>query len=202
MIDTKLNTVVETVGIGLGGPYEIAMNASGSQIFAGADTDMTLSTIDTATRATAALFPSLSEIRGMALDATNIYLTRFTFSVVEVAAQSGSTIMNFTGSMESGASGIAIDATNAYWTDYNSGFIRTQPLSGGGALTLTSSESHPRSIAVTADYVYWTQNNADGALRMISKGGGTPLLLAQTLYTPTGVAADDDFVVRWGLHFP
>ena len=74
---------------------------------------------------------------------------------------------------------ITVDSENVYWSTFgtygsNDGTVMKVSVDGGAPVQLASHQGAPGSIGVDATSIYWST----AALMKVSKGGGTPVVLA------------------------
>lgn len=128
---------------------------------------------------------------GIAVDATNLYLTDTVGGeVTSVPLSGGAATKLATTQYGEKPSFITLDAANVYWRNDTSGAVMEVPKSGGTPTTISAGPPCPypgAPIAVDANNVYW---GAPGAVMTVAKSGGTPSKLASLTGVPTGLALD------------
>jgi hypothetical protein len=107
---------------------------------------------------------------------------------------------------------LVLDADNVYWLTNVSAYTGSfdGPLTStvnkapkiGGTPTWSLPEINVAGIAVDDSYVYWAAGvssltTMDGAVRRVSKAGGSPTTLSANENDPTAVTLDDTYVY-WG----
>jgi hypothetical protein len=146
------------------------------------------------------------DIGALAVDATSVYWTNRSGTIMKVGLAGGTPTTLATG--QNGAVGIAVDATNVYWVT-NAFFAMTRvpaqptavgtvmkmPIAGGNPTTLASNLS-PYGIAVDGTSVYWTNGTGsnDGTVMKVPIDGGVPTTLASGLASPVDLAVDGTYV--------
>jgi sugar lactone lactonase YvrE len=130
---------------------------------------------------------------GVSVDATSAYWSAG--STVARAALTDATLTGV-GTDSATAYPIAVDGTNAYWAD-SVGSVSKCAVSGcSSPTTLATSPvlmGAAQGLTIDSGNVYWTNLGA-GAVAMVPKGGGTPVILAGGQKSPIGIAVDATMV--------
>ena len=197
--------------------------------FVSASTNYTLNTVMTVPISGGDPAPLVSGQTGsvgpesVAVDATNVYWTNSTGTVMKLSLGGGTPITLASGLDFPGS--IAVDATNVYWMNQGTsgradGYARlmTVPIKGGTPTTLASADRMASGgIAVDATSVYWAyyiydSDNAApggtstpdggtagcaGTVLKVPVGGGTPITLASGQFCSGGQVAVDATAVYW-----
>src|SRR6266850_1991257 len=92
---------------------------------------------------------------------------------------------------------LSVDSTTVYFRDDRGRMVSSVPKCGGPITVLASAVTgfnNSSGIAAFSGIVYFVDNGAStygsGRLMSVSAGGGTPLVLASELNSPTGLAVD------------
>ena len=155
-----------------------ATNSSGST-----SSSVTSFTTATSPVSGSVLVSGLSNPRFIAADATSIYWSEFGGLIRKVAKSGGNPITLYASPFN--PSGIAVDDTNVYFGDGLS--LRAIPKNGGNSVVLAAYS--PSQVALDTNNVYGTDYTA-GAIRKVSKVGGTLITLATGSSSPSGIATD------------
>jgi hypothetical protein len=156
---------------------------------------------------------SVGDVRGIWVDAVNLYATDSiygvvfsydlpsmfqSFSLYEAPIQLYNDAGTDAGVAPTGGQPVAVtaDSNNVYWVDYYNGQVWQAPINGGSnAILLAGQRNRPVRLAVSGGYVYWidygtTQAGTGSVNRIAIGGGGTVTQLASGQDEPEGIATD------------
>ncbi len=145
--------------------------------------------IATFSEATPSLILPLSQsLRGLAVDATRVYLSGIDDVIYSGPKGGGSFTQFATGGF---TDDVATDSSGVYWADGNQGLFKAAD--DGGAPILLFGSVFPWNLALDDTSVYATSGN--GILR-VSKDGTNPAVVIPSVTTVAvyGIAVDDQFV--------
>ena len=140
---------------------------------------------------------------GLALDATNVYLTTSAGGqVLSFAKSTGAS--NILADSQDEPSGIAVIGGSVYWATTGGGLIQATPTAGGTSSHVATTMGAPQAVAADAVNVYWSDNSPDpvttlGPVDSCPVGGCPPSALV-TLVGQDQTAADiaiDSLYVYW-----
>ena len=134
-------------------------------------------------------------VRGLTLDATNVYWANQGPGAVMRLPKAGGTPETLAAG-QSVPNGVAVASANIYWTNNsNPGSVVMVAASGGVPTTLAAGRVYPDQIAVDATHAYWTEGLADqGKASLVMKiaiDGGAPVTVASGQANPDFIAVDD-----------
>lgn len=187
------NTVTATVPVG-SGPFGVAINASGTNVYVANWDSNDVSVIDTATNTVIATVPVGKEPKGVAVtpDGTKVYVTNTNSSTVSVI-DTATNIVIANVSVGIYPLGVAVspDGNKAYVTNYGSGNVSVINTANNTVTTTISVGSIPSGIIVnSAGTKAYVANHGSNTVSVINTTTDTVIATVPVGSGPFGVAVN------------